>query len=60
MKAVCFRCMSIVSSSSTPALIVPEGYDEFLRELKQRIREAQLRAVLAVNHELAFVLADRT
>jgi predicted nuclease of restriction endonuclease-like (RecB) superfamily len=30
----------------------PEGYDEFLRNLKQRIRTAQVRAVFAVNREL--------
>ncbi|HME06995.1 MAG TPA: PDDEXK nuclease domain-containing protein [Bryobacteraceae bacterium] len=31
---------------------IPEGYDTFFRELKARIRGAQLQAVLAVNHEL--------
>jgi predicted nuclease of restriction endonuclease-like (RecB) superfamily len=30
----------------------PEGYDEFLLHLKQRIRTAQVRAVFAVNREL--------
>ena len=30
----------------------PEGYDGFLEDLKQRIRTAQVRAVLAVNREL--------
>jgi predicted nuclease of restriction endonuclease-like (RecB) superfamily len=30
----------------------PEGYDDFLRDLKQRIRAAQVKAVLAVNREL--------
>lgn len=29
-----------------------EGYDDFLRDLKERIRSAQVRAVLAVNREL--------
>ena len=28
------------------------GYEEFLRELKERIRNAQVRAALAVNREL--------
>jgi predicted nuclease of restriction endonuclease-like (RecB) superfamily len=32
--------------------IIGEGYDEFLRELKERIRTAQLKAALAVNREL--------
>jgi predicted nuclease of restriction endonuclease-like (RecB) superfamily len=32
--------------------IIPEGYEDFLRELKQRIRDAQVRAIFAVNHEL--------
>jgi len=30
----------------------PEGYEDFLQDLKQRIRAAQVRAVLAVNREL--------
>lgn len=30
----------------------PKGYDSLLRHLKQRIREAQVRACLAVNREL--------
>jgi predicted nuclease of restriction endonuclease-like (RecB) superfamily len=33
----------------------PEGYDDFLRDLKQRIRTAQVRAVLAVNRELVLL-----
>jgi predicted nuclease of restriction endonuclease-like (RecB) superfamily len=32
--------------------ISPEGYEEFLRDLKQRIHAAQMRAVVAVNREL--------
>lgn len=30
----------------------PEGYDELLRDLKKRVREARVRAALAVNSEL--------
>jgi predicted nuclease of restriction endonuclease-like (RecB) superfamily len=37
--------------SRSPAMR-PEGYDGFLEDLKQRIRTAQVRAVLAVNREL--------
>lgn len=33
-------------------LRLPNNYDEFLRDLKQRIRQAQVRAALAVNQEL--------
>jgi predicted nuclease of restriction endonuclease-like (RecB) superfamily len=33
----------------------PKGYDEFLRDLKQRIRSAQVRAALAVNGELVLL-----
>src|ERR1039457_20884 len=33
-------------------LIIPKDYKEFLRGLKQRIRQVQLRAVLSVNREL--------
>ncbi len=32
--------------------LLPEGYEAFLSELKQRIRSAQLRATLAVNREM--------
>src|SRR3954466_13900623 len=32
--------------------LVPEGYEAFLVELKERIRTAQLRAAVAVNREL--------
>jgi predicted nuclease of restriction endonuclease-like (RecB) superfamily len=32
--------------------IHPEGYDDFLRDLKERIRAAQVRAILSVNREL--------
>ena len=32
--------------------LLPRGYDELLRQLKERIRSAQLRAGLAVNREL--------
>lgn len=31
---------------------VAEGYDDFLRDLKERIRNAQVKAALAVSHEL--------
>ncbi|MCI0462160.1 MAG: PDDEXK nuclease domain-containing protein [Gemmataceae bacterium] len=33
-------------------LPVPQGYDAFLKDLKERIRTAQLKAALAVNREL--------
>jgi predicted nuclease of restriction endonuclease-like (RecB) superfamily len=32
--------------------LLPEGYEAFLSELKERIRSAQLRATLAVNREM--------
>jgi len=32
-----------------------EGYDNFLRELKEHIRTAQVRAALAVNRELVLL-----
>jgi hypothetical protein len=34
------------------ATLIPKGYEAFLVELKDRIRTAQLRASIAVNHEL--------
>lgn len=36
----------------TTPQIIPEGYDDFLRGLKARIRQAQVRAAFAVNREL--------
>lgn len=44
-----------LARSQPPRQIIPEGYDAFLRQLKQRIREAQLRAALAVNRELVLL-----
>ncbi len=35
--------------------LIPEGYDEFLRGLKERIRTAQVKAALAVNRELVLL-----
>ncbi len=32
--------------------LVVEGYDDFLRDLKERIRSAHVKAALAVSHEL--------
>src|SRR3954447_13314247 len=43
----------MAKTTTRPALpAVPSGYDDFLRELKQRIRQASSRAALAVNREL--------
>jgi DUF1016 N-terminal domain len=36
-------------------LIVGKGYDEFLKDLKERIRTAQIKAALAVNRELVLL-----
>src|SRR5689334_9949231 len=36
-------------------IAVPDGYDEYLRDLKQRIRTAQVKAALAVNRELVLL-----
>jgi predicted nuclease of restriction endonuclease-like (RecB) superfamily len=36
-------------------LIVGKGYDEFLKDLKARIRTAQIKAALAVNRELVLL-----
>jgi predicted nuclease of restriction endonuclease-like (RecB) superfamily len=35
-----------------PKIIIPAGYKELLNELKEKIRNAQLKAALAVNEEL--------
>ena len=34
------------------AELLPQGYETFLRELKERIKAAQIRASIAVNHEM--------
>ena len=39
-------------ASGDRLLPVPAGYDDLLRELKERIREAQVRARLAVKREI--------
>ena len=39
--------------TATP--IIPEGYETFLRGLKQRIQQAQIRAALSVNRELVLL-----
>jgi predicted nuclease of restriction endonuclease-like (RecB) superfamily len=38
-----------------PAITSLTGYDDFLRDLKERIQSAQVRAALAVNHELVLL-----
>lgn len=35
--------------------LLPDGYDDFLHNLKERIRTAQVRAALAVNRELVLL-----
>jgi predicted nuclease of restriction endonuclease-like (RecB) superfamily len=37
------------------SLTPPQGYDDLLRELRERIAGAQVRAALAVNHELVLL-----
>ncbi|MFZ4557840.1 MAG: DUF1016 N-terminal domain-containing protein, partial [Pseudanabaena sp.] len=38
-----------------PNQIVPADYEQLLRELKNRIRSAQIKAALAVNRELVLL-----
>lgn len=40
---------------SDKTLSLPENYDDFLRNLKERIQAAQVKAALAVNHELVLL-----
>ena len=44
--------MTLESGKSTSLIQAPEGYSEWLSELKVKIHNAQQRATLAVNHEL--------
>jgi hypothetical protein len=45
----------LLQSARKTANLLPEGYDGLLREIKERIRSAQLRAALAVNRELVLL-----
>jgi predicted nuclease of restriction endonuclease-like (RecB) superfamily len=38
--------------------VVPEGYGDFLKSLKQRIKETQLKAAIAANRELILLYWD--
>ncbi|MCX6580026.1 MAG: PDDEXK nuclease domain-containing protein [Candidatus Aminicenantes bacterium] len=49
--------MSIIENHSTRQL-VPEGYGDFLKRLKQRIKETQLKAAIAANRELILLYWD--
>ncbi len=41
--------------AGSAAQLIPPGYDEFLRDLKQRISQTRLRAALSVNRELVLL-----
>ena len=45
-------CLQAEQRSACGSQTVPQGYNTFLRELKQRIRQAQIWTALAVNREL--------
>ena len=47
----CFDAMRTRRSSSQ-TIALPSGYASLLADLKARVRAAQVRAVLSVNHEL--------
>ena len=42
----------------TPLHLLPEGYAEFLRDLKKRIKEGQLKAAISANRELILLYWD--
>jgi predicted nuclease of restriction endonuclease-like (RecB) superfamily len=42
-------------AEKTPADLLPKGYVELLSQLKERIRSAQLRAAVAVSHEMVIL-----
>jgi predicted nuclease of restriction endonuclease-like (RecB) superfamily len=44
--------LTLENSKSTPLIQAPEGYSDWLAELKVKIHNAQQHATLAVNHEL--------
>lgn len=46
------RAKPVATVRKRAMVVMPKGYTELLAALKERIRAAQLRAALAVNHEL--------
>jgi predicted nuclease of restriction endonuclease-like (RecB) superfamily len=46
------RAKPVATARAKAMVVMPKGYAELLAALKERIRAAQLRAALAVNHEL--------
>lgn len=46
------RARPVTKRRSHAVVVMPKGYAELIAALKERIRAAQLRAALAVNHEL--------
>ena len=46
------RTKPVATARAKAMVVMPKGYAELLAALKERIRAAQLRAALAVNHEL--------
>ncbi|MDQ1353426.1 MAG: hypothetical protein QG657_3732, partial [Acidobacteriota bacterium] len=50
--------MNILEEHSTSVKVLPEGYMDFLKSLKQRIKETQLKAAIAVNRELILLYWD--
>lgn len=46
------RAKPLAPARTKAMVVMPKGYAELLAVLKERIRAAQLRAALAVNHEL--------
>ena len=44
--------MPVEAQMGESPTVSPEGYESFLRELKERVRAARVRAALAVNSEL--------
>lgn len=46
---------NVVTDPGISSSLLPNGYKEFLEEIKGRIREAQIRAGLSVNKELVYL-----
>lgn len=49
------RANAVAKRRTRAVEVMPKGYAELLAALKERIRTAQLRAALAVNHELVLL-----
>lgn len=49
------KATAVMPAPDHSSATLPVGYEEFLRDLKARIRHAQIRAALSVNRDLVLL-----